>query len=453
MRARSSAYARTLAWLALGALIVSIPFRARLVILERRVETIYRDYTDILFFLSDAFLLATLVLWGASLALQPRRLTFGPLPLALSIAGVTMISAISTISSVDPFLSLYHTLRLILLGILYLFIVNECSGGRNLGLVIVPVALQVMIQSVVGVAQFLKQRSLGLAHLGEIDLDPAWSGVSIVWDEGTRSLRAYGLSDHPNILGGCLAFALLLMASWYVGAAAKWRAPVGSLVALGGLGLFLTFSRAAWLAAGGGLLFCLALLARTRQRRALIDWLSVAGGGLLVLLPFVWQNAGYLGVRLNVQNSYTNVMVESRSLAERDTLIDAANALFADHALIGVGVGAFPLALRQRFPDFPFNYQPVHNVLLGVATEIGIFGALFYLIILVAPWLALWLNRRRLIVSPALIGVSGTLLAITIVGFFDYYTWALAPGRLWQWFVWGMWGAIYQSSFTGAKHA
>jgi O-antigen ligase len=183
------------------------------------------------------------------------------------------------------------------------------------------------------------------------------------------------------------------------------------------------------------------------------DWLSLAGGGLLVLLPFLWQNAGYLGVRLNYQNSYTNVMVENRSFAERNTLVDAANAIFADHALTGIGVGAFPLALRERFPDFAFNYQPVHIVLLGVATEIGIFGALFYLIVLVAPWLALWLNRRRLIFSPALIGMSGTLLAITIVGFFDYYTWALAPGRLWQWMVWGLWGAIYQSSFTGAKHA
>jgi len=55
----------------------------------------------------------------------------------------------------------------------------------------------------------IHQGDLGLQLLGEYRLDPAWEGVSIVWMEGLRTLRAYGLSDHPNILGGSLAFALI----------------------------------------------------------------------------------------------------------------------------------------------------------------------------------------------------------------------------------------------------
>ena len=35
----------------------------------------------------------------------------------------------------------------------------------------------------------------------------------ITTKSGERVLRAYGLSDHPNILGGVLAFAVLLLAS------------------------------------------------------------------------------------------------------------------------------------------------------------------------------------------------------------------------------------------------
>jgi hypothetical protein len=91
--------------------------------------------------------------------------------------------------------------------------------------------------------------------------------------------------------------------------------------------------------------------------------------------------------------------------------------------------------------------------LLDVAAEIGIFGALSYLIIMVGPWLALWRKRRRLTFSAALIGVSGALLAVTLVGFFDYYTWLITPGRLWQWLIWGLWGAVYQSSLSGAMNA
>jgi O-antigen ligase len=108
--------------------------------------------------------------------------------------------------------------------------------------------------------------------------------------------------------------------------------------------------------------------------------------------------------------------------------------------------------LHGAYSDFPFDYQPPHIVLLDVAAEIGIFGALFYLISMVGPWLALWRNRRRLTFSPALIGASGVLLAVTLVGFFDYYTWLIAPGRLWQWLIWGLWGAVYQS-LSGAMNA
>jgi hypothetical protein len=53
------------------------------------------------------------------------------------------------------------------------------------------------------------------------------------------------------------------------------------------------------------------------------------------------------------------------------------------------------------------------------------------------------LNRARLTWSPALVRMSAILLAITLVGFFDYYTWLLVPGRLWQWTTWGLWSIVY----------
>jgi hypothetical protein len=38
------------------------------------------------------------------------------------------------------------------------------------------------------------------------------------------------------------------------------------------------------------------------------------------------------------------------------------------------------------------------------------------------------------------------LLAVTVVGFFDYYTWLTTPGRIWQWLAWGMFAAAMQAS-------
>jgi hypothetical protein len=171
------------------------------------------------------------------------------------------------------------------------------------------------------------------------------------------------------------------------------------------------------------------------------------------LLPFVLQNLNYLGVRLNYRSSFTTVPQETQSIGERALLNQAANMIFADHALTGVGLGTLPLAMLARFPDFPVNYQPAHFVLLDAAAETGIFGALFFLVLTISPWAALFLNRRRLVFSPTLIGVSALLLSVTIIGFLDYYTWSLPPGRLWQWMTWGLWAVVYQASFKEVNNA
>jgi hypothetical protein len=318
----------------------------------------------------------------------------------------------------------------------------------------------------------IQQHSLGLKALDELELDPAWNGVSIVWAEGIRSLRAYGLSDHPNILGGCLAFALLLIAAWYVegsetrssahsaalrdaalinrGSGSLWRAPAVGLFALGELGLLLAYSRSAWVALGAGLLVIVALFLITHQTNALRDLLALLAAGLILVAPFAWQNAGYLGMRFNLGASFSQGTPENRSIAERVVLNRAVNTLFAEHALEGVGLGALPVAMRQRFPDFPINYQPAHIVLLDVAAELGIAGAMLYAIALLGPWFALGLNRRRLDFArqPALVGITGLLAAVTVVSLLDYYSWLLAPGRLWQWLIWGLWAVVYQSSLA-----
>ena len=429
--------------------LITLPFRLRSVLIERPFPPIYVDYTYVLLFISDVCLIATLAFWLLGLSLDRRRPSVGPLSLTLPIAGLTGVAVLSSLFSVDAQLSIYHAIRLILLAGFYLYVINEI---KSLDEVILPVSIQVFIQAVVSIGQVLKQHSLGLASVGELELDPAWQGVSIVWAAGTRSLRAYGLSDHPNILGGSFAFALILIASWYTMEQARWRTVTASVFSLGALGLLLTFSRSAWIALAGGFLFLILVFVKTGQARATYRWISLISASLILLAPFVWHNLPFLGVRLNVQGSFTQVPQERQSIGERGLLIEAANTLFIERPLTGVGLGTFPLALLQRYPDLPVNYQPVHFALLAAAAETGIFGAVLYASTLIAPWLMLWLNRNHLIFSPALAGVSALLLAVTLVGLFDYYTWLLAPGRLWQWLSWGLWAGIFNISLHEVKN-
>ena len=448
-----SEYIHLLARLSFWGTLVFIPFRYRTLLLARPVPPIYQDFTDFLLFASDILLIATLVFWGLSFLFNRRRFQTGPFFLTYPLLGILLISALSVIFSVDRALSAYHFIRLLFLAGFYLYLVNEV---RSLKEVAIPILIQVLIQSGVGVAQSLAQHSLGWYSLGELPLDPAWSGVSIISAEGVRGLRVYGLSDHPNLLGGCLALGLLILAGWYLeqdadaGARAgdRWQ-PARAVLFLPGLVcLLLTFSRSAWLGVFCGLIWLVILLIRTRQTQTLATLAALSGAWMVVALPFIWHNLPYLNTRINPATPALggHEIVLDASLSERRLLGEAANEIFVSHALLGTGIGTFPLALRAAQPDFPTDYQPVHNILLDVASEIGLFGALFYFLATLAPWLAMWLNRARLSFTPALAVTSAALLASVVIGLFDYYLWYLVPGRLWQVLVWGLWVAAYQEN-------
>jgi O-antigen ligase len=306
--------------------------------------------------------------------------------------------------------------------------------------IVVPVGLMAGVQAVVGLGQVLAQRSLGLQGLGEYELDPAWAGVGVVMSDGSRLLRAYGLSDHPNILGGCLAMAALVLAGGSL-ARSKWRALLGLGFGLALAGLFLTFSRAAALAFAVGFAFLVWSAWRARAqswRRSLLILIAI-GAAVALPLGYLYRNA--LAGRAGTQNSFQRTFVERRSMEERVALNKAANRIFAEHALTGVGLGALPQVMEDWYPVFGYYYQPAHLVLLDAAAETGLLGAAFYLLAVAAPWLALALRPRR--VSLPLIVASSALAAITVISFLDYYPWLLAPGRLMLWSIWGVWAWQY----------
>ena len=95
--------------------------------------------------------------------------------------------------------------------------------------------------------------------------------------------------------------------------------------------------------------------------------------------------------------------------------------------------------MKKYYPEFRLNYQPPHYTLLTVAMETGVIGGAFYFLLITMPVLTFILRWREYSSRPFVMGVFALLLAITVVGFFDYYTWLYAPGRLWQWLAWGIW--------------
>lgn len=444
-----SSLAAGLARLSLALAVFFFSFRLRYVILEIPIPGIFSDYTNVLAFLPDFFILLTLAFWLIDLIASPRKLSLHPLAISIPLFGLLAICLIIIFFSIAPQIALHNFIRLLILTVLFLYLLNEFE---NMAVLLVPLAASTAIQSIISIVQVLRQKSIGLYLLGEHLLDPSWSGISIVYAQSVRTLRAYGLSDHPNILGGCLAFSLVLLVSWQV-LEKKHNQALDIAVILTGLtGLLLTFSRSAWLAFFSGMAVVCLVIVLTRRYRALNRAIYLGLAALIALIPFLVYFAPLLGVRLNQANAFQEVENEMRALEERSTLNAAGNQIFVANALTGVGVGVSPIAMKEMYPVFPYYYQPPHITLLAAAAETGIFGALFYGLLLIAPWLLIFFRRKRIQMDPKFISITGALLAITVVGFFDYYTWMLQPGRYWQFLVWGVWASTYRRSM-GAEIA
>jgi O-antigen ligase len=430
----------TLWKLAWAATVVLIPWRLRFVLLARPFPPVYRDYTDFLLFASDIALIVALLAAALGQRRAHGRFRLGPPVLSVPLAGILIAGWLSILPSHDPLGSFYHSVRLVLLAGLYLALLNRPTEW---GWIVAPAGIQAAIQGSVAIAQSLGQGSLGLASLGEYMLDPQWRGVSVVLAEGERVLRAYGLSDHPNILGGSLALtSLILLAAsvWAKGNARPWLMAASCLSLIG---LLLTFSRAAVLALVLGFGLLMVGVESLMGRRGLVRLASLSGAAALTLTPFVLHYASALSTRTGAGGSFEANPLEARALAERATLNRAAGEVFVEHALGGIGLGALPLALQAQYPGFLYSYQPAHFVLLDAAAETGLLGASMYTAVLIVPWIAVAVRWRQGKLSPGLLGSSAALLIITLIGFFDYYPWLLQPGRLWQWAIWGIWAREY----------
>ena len=417
--------------------IITAPFRWRVNLWSRPIFPIYSDYTNYLLFASDIFMLSMLVLWAASLILVPRKIKIGSPLIFWSLVGLTIAGFVSVLNGEDAVLSRYHAARLVPLLFFFLFIINEIKSAKW---ILIPVALQLLIQAIVIMIQVDQQNSLGWTSLGELSLDPNDSGVSVIFGDGFRFLRGYGLSDHPNIVGGCITFGLVLLLA-VVLHGKRNQAIAASVVFLPSLlALVMTFSRAAWLSFV--LVACFFLGTESLSRR----WEPVKRGillgilSLLVIYPFVKENGHLFKTRINSGD------VNSDSpMIERAFLLESGNTLFVEHPAIGVGIGAAPLAMKNRFENFPVNFQPPHYAILTVALETGVPGGTFYLLLLSLPLIS-FLFRYEALSQQPVVGVFGLLLAISIIGLFDYYTWSYPYGRIWQWLGWGMWSVTLERS-------
>jgi hypothetical protein len=398
--------------------------------------------------LSYAFLGAAGSSWLFAHWIDPsrRRLQIGPLFFFVPLIGFILLGIAGIPFAFDGEYALSRILYLSLALALYLLMVNIQITPAAVAW---PLAAGIALQALVALGQFKRGGSIGLGILGEGQLDPAIPPTSILMVGAQRILRPYGLTMHPNVLGGYLMASILIVLAHSLGGSRRRMALFVPLT-LGGSALLVTFSRSAWLGAamGGATAFVIVALFRAQcgllLDRVRIVTLAVVAVGIVA--AFAVTQWPLLATRLGLVQQG----VEIRSVDERIWHMENAWLLIRLRPLIGVGLGNYATALVQLIPEpavrYPVASEFVHHVALLSTAELGILGGLLWTVLLVAPWLALWFRRKRIHMTMWWAGLSGALVALAVASCLDMYTWVFHEGRLLQWLVWGLWANEWMRS-------
>ncbi len=382
---------------------------------------------------------AALIILLAAFVWPSRKVAYSPVGVTLALFALAALGFVTAVTAIEPRLALFSAGRWLAAGVVFLMFRQEVAPFRHLvWLFLATLGVHVAV----GLFQALAQGPAGLP--GEMALSLSQAGVAIVRLEEGNWLRAYGLTIHPNVLGGFLAVGAILAAPLLHRRAGRvlWWFLL--------LGLFLSFSRSAWMAVG---LICPVVLIwlalrYPEQRKELV--IAIAGAAAVLLTSaFVWRAP----LLARVQPLLPTTIVESMAdgpgagtgattsldaridpVLSRLEQMDVAVSAVRAHPWRGAGAGNFSLMMvRQAEGAIP---QPVHNVPLLLAAEVGVLGGVL--------WLALGLIGLTFLATswrsarPWAVAAPAAWLALVVISFVDFYPWGLNVGRLLSAFVLGL---------------
>jgi len=291
-----------------------------------------------------------------------------------------------------------------------------------------------VVQALIGLAQFYRGRSIGLAFLGESVVGETTKNVARVVIEGARHLRAYGTLPHANLLAAFLVAGLIALAGMLVWNASERRWGRALLSALGFLvvsgGLVVTFSRSGWIVAAVGIIgFLMVGVATLSVRRGIAAFFGV----LVLTAGVLWATLGWAIVP-RADLSISEPSVAHRWIYDKlgvETILERPFGVGIGNQLIeGVAGGRY----QSRGLTNPWEWQPIHNLYLMVSAELGVAGLVIFFIFL------LWVFAvRKSPEDPFANRVAVLVLfSLLVFGLFDHFLWDLQAGRLLLWVTIGI---------------
>ncbi len=365
--------------------------------------------TDITIFLSLFF---TILYLGNTFLLPFRILLFKHKILLLLISLDIGLGIIGATNKMVSLYELYKDIEFLLF--IYLVI-------RNVPKVKIAtlLALGVCFESLLSVAQFVHQGSLGgpLYLLGEREIFPSTPGAANVSIHGLLLLRPYGTFSHPNVLAGYLIVVLALLI--FSKKKKQIKNNLGWIITyiLGSLGVVISLSRPAVMVLF--VMICVRLAMEKGRKRKIYATSIFICLVLLILISF-----SVLRFRL------FDFSLSDSSITQRIYLMQVALKMIGQSPLFGIGLGNFIPTLPRIMGYVGYQLlQPVHNIYLLEMSELGMFGFLLLVWIIYMV-----IQKLRHVQSNGyqftFRGIVIALSSIAFLGLFDHYFFTLEQAQL-----------------------
>jgi hypothetical protein len=361
----------------------------------------------------------------------------------------------------------------------------HCSTWNNAQNNIVPrgTILKTLLQIVISIAtmhsilatlQIVLQHSIGLFWLKESFISQITPGVAKLLIDNNAYIRAYGLFPHPNIFGGYLTFSIILsmlyLKLFHVehgnidNNSVKQKNPYCStwnnmrkifstivprgtillnfLIALQLLGLLLTFSKSAIIGLMTGLFYIkyqsnTTIVPRgtiTNKIKKILKLFHVEQFRKKIILSLLILLTTILLIRPNINSFFL------QSLEERNIYLTISYDIIKHDPFIGIGAGQFVNKILETSNILPlWQYQPVHDVYLLIASEYGTPFLLLFIFFMFSLFKKANCSTRNNTKEKAILThLRGILIAFLFIMLFDHYFWDIQQGQLLLWILFGL---------------
>lgn len=319
-----------------------------------------------------------------------------------------LVATLSTVLSYRPGDSTPTLVQWLLEGLIFFFALT--NSIRTMGALRLCIQALVLAGTVVGFFVAYQQHHgdfyatyFGLAQVSA-PYDITSSESSVLADDVTGgSFRAAGMIGEPNFF----AMVMTALTPWAAYLVVTARTRLGRLAWTGATllvsySVFVSYSRGALIAAG---VVLVVMSARgVLPRRALL-YLGAAGVVAILTIPTLAERLATLGDVVGGPGG-------DASASGRISEVGAAWDVFATHPLLGVGPGQFPLyyqryvALTGGSIHSGEGARNAHNIVLGIAADVGLVGLAAFACLVAAVVAGLVRVRRH----PGLRGVATAAL-------------------------------------------